>query len=410
MHRNARLTPAGRLLLCERIEAGWPVAHAAVDGDLRDRAYVWWRRYQAEGVAGLEDRSSRPHRSPTRPRPPGSAGSCVCAAAGAWARPASPGSWGCRPRRCIAVLVRHGLNRLDHLDRVTRAPIRRMEMTRPGELVHVDIKKLGRIPEAAAGESTAERPRPNNTGRPGRLRLRALRHRRLQPPRLQRSPQRRTRPHRAAFWPGPCVLRRPGITIERVLTDNGACYRSQPSPPRSATSCTPAPGPTGPDQRQGRTLQPHPARRMGLRPTLDLRRPTHPRLTAGSTSTTITDTTPPSAAHPSAASATCPGTTARPRAGRRALPAWGRAYPSAASQLVRRLGSAGGNDCFGVRRWAVGAAWLVDDAVEVELGVVTGGDGWVGRNAGLGAVELHVNHEGGRAGRSARRRRCRRRR
>ena len=69
VHRNAPLTPAGRLLLCQRIEAGWPVAHvAAAMGISRDRAYVWWRRYQAEGRAGLEDRSSRPHRTPTRTR------------------------------------------------------------------------------------------------------------------------------------------------------------------------------------------------------------------------------------------------------------------------------------------------------------------------------------------------------
>ena len=67
MHRDARLTPAGRLLLCERIQAGWPVSHAASSmGISRDRAYVWWRRYQAEGVADLEDRSSRPRRTPTR--------------------------------------------------------------------------------------------------------------------------------------------------------------------------------------------------------------------------------------------------------------------------------------------------------------------------------------------------------
>src|SRR3984957_19476514 len=70
MHRNARLTPRGRLLLCERIEAGWPVAHAAAQiGISRDRAYVWWRRYRVDGVAGLEDRSSRPHNSPTKTAP-----------------------------------------------------------------------------------------------------------------------------------------------------------------------------------------------------------------------------------------------------------------------------------------------------------------------------------------------------
>jgi transposase-like protein len=65
MHGNAPLTPEGRLRLCERIEGGWPVAHAAAAmGISRDRAYVWWRRYQEEGVTGMEDRSCRPKRCP----------------------------------------------------------------------------------------------------------------------------------------------------------------------------------------------------------------------------------------------------------------------------------------------------------------------------------------------------------
>ena len=147
MHRNARLTPAGRLLLCQRISAGWPVAHAAASmGMSRDRAHVWWRRYQAEGVAGLEDRSSRPHRSPGRTKRSQerriiglrrSRGLGPARIAGIVGLPAST---------VHAVLVRHGLNRLDRLDRATRVPVRRMEMTRPGELVHLDVKKLGRIP------------------------------------------------------------------------------------------------------------------------------------------------------------------------------------------------------------------------------------------------------------------------
>src|SRR4051812_49636931 len=70
MHRNARLTPQGRLLLCRRIEAGWLVAHAAESmGISRDRAYVWWRRYCTEGLAGLKDRSSRPRPSPAQTKP-----------------------------------------------------------------------------------------------------------------------------------------------------------------------------------------------------------------------------------------------------------------------------------------------------------------------------------------------------
>ncbi len=116
-------------------------------GISRDRAYVWWRRYQTEGLAGLEDRSSRPRRCPTRTKVSRerrirwlrrNRGLGPARIAGIVRMPAST---------VHAVLVRHGLNRLDHLDRVTRAPIRRMEMTRPGELVHVDVKKLGRIPK-----------------------------------------------------------------------------------------------------------------------------------------------------------------------------------------------------------------------------------------------------------------------
>src|SRR5437879_7304422 len=134
MHRNAPLTPEGRLRLCQRIEGGWPVAHAAESmGISRDRAYVWWRRYQAEGVAGLEDRSSRPHRSPARTKPSRerrivalrrNRGLGPARIAGVVAMPAST---------VHRVLLPPGPNRLDPLDRATRPPTRRMDMTRPAE-------------------------------------------------------------------------------------------------------------------------------------------------------------------------------------------------------------------------------------------------------------------------------------
>ena len=67
MHRNAPLTPEGRLRLCSMIEDGWPVATAAESMRIsRQTAHKWWRRYQDAGVAGLEDRSSRPRRCPTK--------------------------------------------------------------------------------------------------------------------------------------------------------------------------------------------------------------------------------------------------------------------------------------------------------------------------------------------------------
>src|SRR3954467_13378200 len=148
MHRNARLTPAGRLLLCERIGGGWPVAHAAESmGISRDRAYVWWRRYCTEGLAGLKDRSSRPRRSPAQTKPSRER-RIVALRRNRGLGPARIAGIVNMPASTVhRVLVRHGLNRLGHLDRVKRAPIRRMEMSRPGELVHVDIKKLGRIPK-----------------------------------------------------------------------------------------------------------------------------------------------------------------------------------------------------------------------------------------------------------------------
>jgi transposase InsO family protein len=230
VHRNARLTPAGRLLLCQRIEAGWPVAHAAGSmGISRDRAYVWWRRYQTEGVAGLEDRSSRPRRSPTKTKASKERqvvglrrrrGLGPARIAGIVDMPAST---------VHRVLVRHGLNRLDHLDRVTRAPIRRITLSRPGELVHVDIKKLGRIPPGGGWRvngRTAERGRWHRT-KVGYAFVHSaidgysrLAYSEVLPDELGTTA--------AGFWArATAFFTDHGIPVERVLTDNGACYRSR---------------------------------------------------------------------------------------------------------------------------------------------------------------------------------------
>lgn len=147
MHRNARLTPRGRLVLVTRIATGRPVAHVAAEmGVSRATAHKWWRRYRAEGVAGLEDRSSRPCSCPHRTSP------AVERRIVALRRrhklgPARLGSRiGVAPSTVHRVLVRHGLQRLAWMDRPTGRVIRRIQTTRPGELVHVDVKKLGRIP------------------------------------------------------------------------------------------------------------------------------------------------------------------------------------------------------------------------------------------------------------------------
>ncbi|WHX17937.1 IS481 family transposase [Streptomyces malaysiensis subsp. malaysiensis] len=147
-HRNARLTVYGRQLLVERVRSGRPIAHVAAEmGISRVTAHKWLRRWRAEGEAGLHDRSSRPHRTPHRT--PAAVEDRVCRLRqDRKLGPARIGPILGLPVSTVhRVLARHGLNRLTFLDRPTGQVIRRYERNRPGELVHVDVKKLGRIPD-----------------------------------------------------------------------------------------------------------------------------------------------------------------------------------------------------------------------------------------------------------------------
>ncbi len=143
-----KLTPFGRRLLVDRILVhGWPVAHAAeAAGVSRQTAYRWLKRFREEGEPGLMDRSSRPHRSPNRV-PVETENRIV---ADRILEKEGPHLMAWRlgvPRSTIyRVLSRRGLSRLTDLDRTSGVPIR-YERDCPGELVHVDIKKLGRIPD-----------------------------------------------------------------------------------------------------------------------------------------------------------------------------------------------------------------------------------------------------------------------
>lgn len=147
-HRNARLTVHGRRLLVERVRAGRPVAHVAAEmGISRVTAHKWIRRWRAEGEPGLHDRSSRPVTTPHRTAPAVEARVCRLRQDRRLG-PARLGPILGLPASTVhRVLVRHGLNRLAFMDRPTGQVIRRYERARPGELVHVDVKKLGRIPD-----------------------------------------------------------------------------------------------------------------------------------------------------------------------------------------------------------------------------------------------------------------------
>ncbi|MFJ5868407.1 IS481 family transposase [Streptomyces parvus] len=147
-HRNARLTVHGRRLLVNRVRSGRPVAHVAAEmGISRPTAHKWLRRWHCEGESGLIDRSSRPHRTPHRTTAATEAQVCRLRTDRKLG-PARIGPILGLPTSTVhRVLTRHRLNRLPWLDRPTGTVIRRYEHDRPGELIHVDVKKLGRIPD-----------------------------------------------------------------------------------------------------------------------------------------------------------------------------------------------------------------------------------------------------------------------
>jgi transposase InsO family protein len=146
-HAKSKLTPLGRLLLVQRIEAeGWPPATAAeAQGVSRATAYKWLRRWREEGLAGLTERSSRPHRCPRRTPPALEASILERRMAGRKGPHRIGYELSVAPSTVHAVLRRAGLSRLCTLDGPTALPVRYVR-SRPGELVHVDVKKLGRIP------------------------------------------------------------------------------------------------------------------------------------------------------------------------------------------------------------------------------------------------------------------------
>lgn len=154
-HRNARLTFHGRRLLVERVrDQHMPIAHVArAMGISRQCAHRWVARFDAEGEAGLHDRSSRPRRMPTRTSPEAEA--MVLAArvehrrGQDWLGP----ELGVPARTVSRILHRHGVARLATCDPMTGEVIRaskttavRYERARPGQLLHMDVKKIGRIP------------------------------------------------------------------------------------------------------------------------------------------------------------------------------------------------------------------------------------------------------------------------
>jgi transposase InsO family protein len=224
-HRRAHLTVFGRQLLVARVEAGWPAAHVAEQlGISRATAYKWIRRHRVEGPPGLEDRSSRPRRSPRRLDPADEAE--ILAARAAWRYgPDRLGPLLGRPPSTVhRVLARRGLSRLRDADRVTTAPIR-YEACHPGALVHQDHKKQGRIPDGGGWRVLGRGgTRDHQRARLGYDHIEVVIDDASRLAVVVPVPDESGRSAAHALEVAATEFAKVGITIERVMTDNGWAY------------------------------------------------------------------------------------------------------------------------------------------------------------------------------------------
>lgn len=240
-HANAALTPRARLRLARLVvEEGWSIPRAAERYDVSWRtAKKWAERYRAEGPTGMNDRSSRPHRQPNRTSRPVVRKIVHLR----WKQRLGPVEIGDRlgmPASTVhAVLVRCRINRLTHIDRATGERIRRYEHEKPGDLIHVDVKKLGRVPDGGGwryvGRTQGNRNRATTPGLPRNRWYNALGgtcylhtviddHSRVAYVEAHDDETKETATEvlrNAVAW-----FAERGVTVKRVLSDNGSCYKS----------------------------------------------------------------------------------------------------------------------------------------------------------------------------------------
>jgi transposase InsO family protein len=208
VHKNARLTPIGRERIVQQVRSGQtPQAVSSAVGVCPRTVRKWVERFRREGLAGLQDRSSRPHRV-HRPTP-----QAVVEQVEALRRQRHTGKQiaaelGISPATVSRILRRLGLNRLSALE--PAEPVRRYEREHPGELIHIDIKKLGKI-GLVGHRITGDRSR----------RMRGIGWEYVHvcvddASRIALAFLKATVAYYASL----------GVKVERVMTDNGSCYRS----------------------------------------------------------------------------------------------------------------------------------------------------------------------------------------
>jgi transposase InsO family protein len=240
-HALAALTPRARLRLAKLVvDEGWPIARAAERYDVSWKtAAKWARRYEDQGSTAMGDRSSAPHHQPNRtPKP--LVRKIVHLR---WKHRLGPVQIGDRlglsASTVHAVLVRCRLNRLSHIDRATGEPIRRYEHERPGDLIHVDVKKLGKVPDGGGWRYVGRvQGKKNRAATPGKARSKHRNpligtcflhtviddHSRVAYVEAHDDETAATASavlRRASAW-----FAERGVTVTKVISDNGSAYRS----------------------------------------------------------------------------------------------------------------------------------------------------------------------------------------
>jgi transposase InsO family protein len=223
IHKNARLTPLSRADLVRRVvvEGQSATSVAAAFGISVRTANKWVARFEAEGMEGLQDRSSRPHRL-YRPTPAAIVEKVEVLRRRRWTGKQIAAELNISPATVSRILKRLGLNHIAALE--PAEPVRRYEREKPGELIHIDIKKLGRF-ERVGHRITGDRRQGNSRGAgweyvhisiddASRLAF------------SQILPDERKTSAVCFLRAAVAYYQSLGVTVARVMTDNGSCYRS----------------------------------------------------------------------------------------------------------------------------------------------------------------------------------------
>ena len=224
IHKNARLTPCGRERVVNEVLSGQtPQAAARAAGVCPRTVRKWFARFKAEGIDGLKDRSSRPHRL-RRPTPAATVEKVEALRRQRWTGKQIAVEAGVSPATVSRILRRLGLSRLQAIE--PAEPVRRYERDHPGELIHLDIKKLGRF-DRTGHRITGKRTGIASSRGSGWEYVHVAIDDASRLAFSQILPDERKESAVAFLTAAVAYYQSLGVGVAQVLTDNGSCYRSK---------------------------------------------------------------------------------------------------------------------------------------------------------------------------------------